>query len=93
MRNLIFIPHSAFRIPHSPPLSVRLRTDHPSGGNYIVLSMSPLLNIPAIHLVTLWPLAVYFAVVILLVAGMLALSYLLGLYDSDDLTNAGAPLP
>jgi NADH-quinone oxidoreductase subunit A len=45
--------------------------------------MSPLLNIPAIHLVTLWlvtlwPLAVYFAAVILLVAGMLALSYLLG---------------
>jgi NADH-quinone oxidoreductase subunit A len=45
--------------------------------------MSPLLKIPAIHpaplwLVTLWPLAVYFAAVILLVAGMLALSYLLG---------------
>jgi len=40
--------------------------------------MSPLLNMPAIHLVTLWPLAVYFAAVILLVAGMLALSYLLG---------------
>ena len=70
------IPHSPFH--HSPPSSVRLRTDHPSGGNYIVLSMSPLLNIPAIHLVTLWPLAVYFAVVILLVASMLALSYLLG---------------
>ena len=33
---------------------------------------------PAIHIVTMWPLAVYFAVVILLVAGMLALSYLLG---------------
>ena len=33
---------------------------------------------PAIHLVTMWPLAVYFAVVILLVAGMLSLSYLLG---------------
>ena len=33
---------------------------------------------PAIHLVTLWPLAVYFAAVILLVAGMLAFSYLLG---------------
>src|SRR5262245_49852321 len=40
--------------------------------------MSPLLNMPAIHLVTLWPLAVYFTAVILLVAGMLALSYLLG---------------
>jgi NADH-quinone oxidoreductase subunit A len=40
--------------------------------------MSPLLKIPAIHLVALWPLAVYFAAVILLVAGMLALSYLLG---------------
>jgi NADH-quinone oxidoreductase subunit A len=40
--------------------------------------MSPLFEIPAIHLVTLWPLAVYFAAVILLVAGMLALSYLLG---------------
>src|SRR6266511_244984 len=38
----------------------------------------PLLNIPTIHLVTLWPLAVYFTAVILLVAGMLALSYLLG---------------
>jgi NADH-quinone oxidoreductase subunit A len=33
---------------------------------------------PAIHLVTLWPLAVYFAAVILMVAGMLAISYLLG---------------
>jgi NADH-quinone oxidoreductase subunit A len=33
---------------------------------------------PAIHLATLWPLAVYFAAVILLVAGMLAVSYLLG---------------
>jgi NADH-quinone oxidoreductase subunit A len=45
--------------------------------------MSPLLNIPVIHpvslwLVTLWPLAVYFAAVILLVGGMLAVSYLLG---------------
>jgi NADH-quinone oxidoreductase subunit A len=40
--------------------------------------MSPLLNVLAIHLVTLWPLAVYAAAVILLVAGMLAISYLLG---------------
>jgi NADH-quinone oxidoreductase subunit A len=33
---------------------------------------------PAIHLAPLWPLAIYFAAVILLVAGMLAISYLLG---------------
>src|SRR5215470_9426412 len=73
------IPNSPLpSFPHSPPSSVCLRTDHPGGGNYIVLSMSPLLDIPAIHLATLWPLAVYFAAVILLVAGMLALSYLLG---------------
>jgi NADH-quinone oxidoreductase subunit A len=40
--------------------------------------MSPLSNMPAIHQAPLWPLAVYFAAVILLVAGMLTLSYLLG---------------
>jgi NADH-quinone oxidoreductase subunit A len=40
--------------------------------------MSPLLNILAIHIAPLWPLAVYFAAVILLVVGMLAISYLLG---------------
>jgi len=40
--------------------------------------MSPLSKMPAIHLAPVWPLAVYFAAVILLVAGMLALSYLLG---------------
>jgi NADH-quinone oxidoreductase subunit A len=55
--------------------------------------MSPLLNMPAIHLVTLWlvtlwPLAVYFAAVILLVAGMLALSYLLGQRHRDRATGA-----
>jgi NADH-quinone oxidoreductase subunit A len=33
---------------------------------------------PAIHLAPLWPLAVYFASVILMVAAMLAVSYLLG---------------
>ncbi|HEX5084273.1 MAG TPA: NADH-quinone oxidoreductase subunit A [Blastocatellia bacterium] len=33
---------------------------------------------PAIHLAPLWPLAVYFAAVILMVAAMLAVSYLLG---------------
>ena len=42
---------------------------------------------PVIHLVTLWPLAVYFAVVILLVAGMLALSYLLGQRHRDRATG------
>ena len=40
--------------------------------------MSPLSKMPAIHLAPVWPLAVYFAAVILLVAGMLALSYLMG---------------
>ena len=60
------------------PSFVPLRTDHPSGANYIVLPVSPLLNMPVIHIVTLWPLAVYFAAVILLVAAMLAVSYLLG---------------
>src|SRR5215831_13443797 len=40
--------------------------------------MSPLSKMPAIYLAPVWPLAVYFAAVILLVAGMLALSYLLG---------------
>src|SRR5262245_34512999 len=40
--------------------------------------MSPLSKMPAIHLAPVWPLAVYFAAVILLVAGMLAVSYLLG---------------
>lgn len=36
------------------------------------------LNTFSIYLITLWPLAVYFILVILLVAGMLAVSYLLG---------------
>lgn len=36
------------------------------------------LDTSATHDITLWPLLAYFAVVILLVAGMLALSYLLG---------------
>ena len=49
--------------------------------------MSPLLNMPAIHLAPLWPLAVYFAAVILLVAGMLAISYLLGQRHQDRATG------
>ncbi|HEY8461014.1 MAG TPA: NADH-quinone oxidoreductase subunit A [Blastocatellia bacterium] len=42
---------------------------------------------PAIHLAPLWPLAVYFAAVILLVAGMLAISYLLGQRHQDRATG------
>ncbi len=36
------------------------------------------MNSPATETITLWPLAVYFVAVIVMVAGMLALSYLLG---------------
>lgn len=40
--------------------------------------MAPLLTISVICLAAMWPLAVYFAAVVLLAGSMLALSYLLG---------------